>query len=102
MPATISAILITKNASSTIRRCLESLQGLDHIVVHDTGSVDDTPEIARSMGADVSETRIEPFHYAKARNEAMFRSKNPWILSIDADETLKEGSIAAILDRIKN
>jgi len=102
MPAAISAVLITKNASGTIRRCLESLQGLDHIVVHDTGSVDDTMAIAKSMGADVSGTRIEPFHFAKARNKAMFRSRNPWILSIDADETLKEGSIGAILDGIRN
>lgn len=102
MSHTISAVLITKNSSGTIRRCLESLQGLDHVVVHDTGSTDDTMEIARSMGADVSETRIEPFHFAKARNEAMFRSKNPWILSIDSDEILREGSIGALLDGIKN
>lgn len=102
MGHSISAVLIAKNSSTTIRRCLESLKGLDHVVVHDTGSTDDTMEIARSMGADVSETRIEPFHFAKARNEAMFRAKNPWVLSIDSDEILKEGSIGAILDGIRN
>ncbi len=97
----ISSVLIMKNAALTLRRCLESLQGLGEIVVHDTGSTDDTIEIARSMGADVSETRIEPFHFSKARNEALMRARNPWILSIDADEILGEGSINALIEASK-
>lgn len=98
----ISAVLIAKNEAKVIARCLKSLQGLGQIVVHDTGSTDGTQDIARSLGADVSETRIEPFHFAKARNEAMMRAKNRWILSIDADEVLRDGSLKALFEGAKN
>lgn len=98
----VSAVLITKNESKVIARCLKSLQGLDQVVVHDTGSTDDTLEIARSMGADVSRTVISPFHFAKARNEAMMRARNRWILSIDADEVLREGSLGPLFQAAKN
>lgn len=98
----VSAVLIVKNEAKVIARCLKSLQGLDHIVVHDTGSTDDTVEIARDLGADVSRTVIAPFHFAQARNEAMMRSKNRWILSIDADEVLREGSFGPLLQAAKN
>jgi glycosyltransferase involved in cell wall biosynthesis len=98
----ISAVLITKNESKVIARCLKSLQGLDQVIVHDTGSTDDTVEIARSMGADVSETTIAPFHFAQARNQAMMRAKNRWILSIDADEVLREGSMGPLFEAAKN
>jgi len=98
----VSAVLITKNEAKFIGRCIKSLEGLDQIIVHDTGSTDDTVKIARQMGADVSETEISPFHFAQARNEAMMRAKNRWILSIDADEVLREGSLGPLLGAIKN
>lgn len=92
----VSAVLITRNETDTIARCIESLGGLDQVVVHDTGSSDDTCDIARKLGADVSTTQLEPFHFAQARNQAIAKAKNNWILSIDADEILKEGSLGAI------
>lgn len=99
----VSAVLIVKNESKVIARCLKSLQGLDQIVVHDTGSTDETVKIARDLGADVSETVIAPFfHFARARNEAMMRAKNRWILSIDADEVLREGSLGPLFSAAKN
>lgn len=98
----VSAVLIVKNESKVIERCLKSLQGLDQAIVHDTGSTDDTVEIARKMGADVSRTSIAPFHFAKARNEAMMRAKSRWVLSIDADEVLRESSLGPLLGAVKN
>ena len=96
----ISAVLITLNEAAVIERCIRSLAGLHQIVVHDTGSTDDTIKIARSMGADVSETRIEPFHFAKARNEALKHAKHKWVLSIDADDVLRDGSMGPMFDVI--
>ena len=94
----ISAVLITKNESDVLERCIRSLAGLDQVIVHDTGSTDDTVEIARKLGAEVSRTVIEPFHFAKARNEAMMLAKNKWILSIDADDILRDGSMGKMFD----
>lgn len=98
----VSAVLIVKNEAKVIARCLKSLQGLDEIIVHDTGSTDDTMKIARQMGATVSQTSISPFHFAQARNEAMMRARNRWILSIDADEVLREGSMGPLFAAAKN
>ena len=98
----VSAVLITKNEEKFIGRCLKSLEGLDQVIVHDTGSTDKTVQIARQMGADVSEVKISPFHFAQARNQAMMRAKNRWVLSIDADEILRPGSLGPMLGAIKN
>ena len=44
---TISACLIVKDESSVLQRCLSSLKGVaDEIVVVDTGSTDNTKEMA--------------------------------------------------------
>lgn len=98
----VSAVLITKNEAKFIGRCIKSLEGLDQIIVHDTGSTDDTVKIARQMGADVSQVEISPFHFAQARNQAMMRAKNRWVLSIDADEVLRPGSLGPLMGAIKN
>ena len=98
----VSAVLITRNEAPLIRRCLESLGGLDKVVVYDTGSSDLTPDIARSMGADVHVGVPEiPFHFGNARNAALAMARHDWVLSIDADEVLREGSIGEIRNAVK-
>lgn len=61
----------------------------DELIVVDTGSVDDSPAIARSFGASVVHTRwIDDF--SAARNVYLEHARCPWVLSLDADETLDE------------
>ena len=96
----VSAVLITLNEVDVIRRCIESLGGIDEIIVHDTGSTDGTQDVARDLGAEVSTTRISPFHFATARNEARKKAKGDWVLSIDADEVLLSGGLGAIRDSV--
>jgi tetratricopeptide (TPR) repeat protein len=57
------------------------------VVVVDTGSVDETPEIARRFGADLVH---HPWSddFAEARNVSLERARGEWILYIDADERL--------------
>ncbi len=87
MPALrIAAALIVKDEQANLPGCLESLQGLvDEVVVYDTGSSDDTVEIALRAGA-----RVERGHwdgdFARARNAALAMTSAAWVLSIDADE----------------
>lgn len=93
----VSTVLIAKDEAAVIGRCLESLRGLDQVVVLDTGSSDGTPDIARSLGADVRLWEPpEPFHFALARNEALRDAKHTWVLSVDADEVLADGSVWAV------
>lgn len=99
----ISVSMIVKNESKNLPRCLGSLKEFDEIVIYDTGSTDDTIQVATSLGAKVFQgDPIEPFHFAEARNRALEHCSNDWIFSVDADEELKPGSsqiIKSAIDR---
>ncbi|HEY3594429.1 MAG TPA: glycosyltransferase, partial [Polyangiaceae bacterium] len=64
---------------------------VDQICVLDTGSNDETIEIARSFGADVAEAQWED-DFSLARNASLAMAKHSWILVIDADEALEEST----------
>ena len=53
----ISVSMIVRNERSCIAKALSSVSDADEIIVCDTGSTDDTVEIARNYGAKVE--RIE-------------------------------------------
>ena len=84
----LSACLIVKNEVVLLQRCLESLRSfVDEIIVVDTGSTDNTTEIARSYGAQVKHfTWVDNF--SAARNESLRHASGDWILYIDADEVI--------------
>ena len=86
----ITAIILTKNEELNIKQCITSIIGLaDRIVVVDSGSTDETVNIARELGAEVF--FHEPFeHYAKQFNWALDNTdiKTKWIYRIDADEVV--------------
>ncbi|WP_181363014.1 glycosyltransferase family 2 protein [Sulfoacidibacillus thermotolerans] len=78
--------MIVKNEELTIRRCLESLQGIaDEIIVVDTGSTDKTMEIVQSFGCTIIQHEWQN-DFSSARNAGITQAKGDWILVIDADE----------------
>ena len=84
---TIEAVLIVKNEEEMLARCLDSLKGIDSIVIVDTGSTDKTIEIARKYTDKIYHFKwVDSF--CKARNFAKSKATGGWILSIDADEYL--------------
>lgn len=93
----VSACVIARDEEAVIGRCLESLSGIDEIIVADTGSQDRTAAIASGMGAKVVPLgRREPFHFGEARQAALERASCLWTLSIDADEILLPGGVARL------
>ncbi len=82
----ISAFWIVKNEEENLPRSIESLKdGVDELIVVDTGSTDRTVEIAKEYGA-----RVEYFEWIKdfsaARNYALSFVTGDIILWMDADE----------------
>jgi glycosyltransferase involved in cell wall biosynthesis len=84
----ISATIITLNEQDNLPRALESLGCCDEIVVVDSGSTDQTVEVARRLGARVVE-RAWP-GYARQKNFAAEQATHDWILALDADECLSD------------
>jgi glycosyltransferase involved in cell wall biosynthesis len=88
MSVILSLCMIVKNESQNLPRCLASAKPhVDEIIVVDTGSEDDTPEIARQWGAKVSDF---PWcdDFAAARNFSLSQVSSQWVLVLDADEEL--------------
>lgn len=85
---TVGFALIVKNASSTLDVCLRSIDGLwDDLVVVDTGSTDNTKEIAAKYGA-----RIFDFKwcddFSAARNFSFDQLTTKWLFWVDSDDLL--------------
>jgi glycosyltransferase involved in cell wall biosynthesis len=78
--ASLSVTVITHNEAHNMEACLRSVSFADQVVVLDSGSTDDTVQIARSLGAEVS---ISP---DIQKNRALALATSDWVLSLDADE----------------
>jgi len=88
----LSACLIVKDEAANLRRCLESIRGIaDEIVVVDTGSTDETLQIAMEFGAIIGQFAWCD-DFAAARNASLELATGDWVLWIDADEELVPGS----------
>lgn len=93
----LSVIILTYNEALHIKRCIESVQGLDsRVIVVDSLSSDNTCEIAGSLGAEVFQnpfvTQAQQFQWAM--DNCMLDSE--WILRLDADETVDDELIQNI------
>lgn len=93
MPS-LSATIITLNEAQNIARTIQSVSFADEVVVVDSGSTDDTAEIARRCGARVVNHPWEGF--AGQKNFASHEARHDWILSLDADEELDADAQAAV------
>lgn len=83
----LTAIVLTKNESKNIVACLESVKGFaSRVVVVDSGSTDNTVDLAKGLGADVYYNEFE--YYAKQFNWGIDNTNitSKWILRLDADE----------------
>lgn len=83
----ISVVIICRNAEKVLSRTLQTLEGLtDDIVVYDSGSTDNTKQIARSFFTKLHEGNWEGF--GKTKQKATSLAKYDWILNLDADESV--------------
>ena len=89
MNKNISVVINTMNEQKNIERVIESAKWADEILICDMYSEDNTVEIAKKMGAKVifhnKEEYVEP-----ARNFAISKAKNEWVLVLDPDEQISD------------
>lgn len=62
---------ICKNEEQFVRRWMDSMGEADQIVVLDTGSTDQTAELLRERGAQVTREEIAPWRFDTARNRSL-------------------------------
>ena len=94
---TISLCMIVKNEEKTLGRCLGSVSDLvDEIVIVDTGSTDNTKEIAKSFGAKLYDFKWED-NFSKARNYSFSKGTKDYILWLDGDDYIDEENIEKLI-----
>ncbi len=82
----LSVAMVAMNEAANIGRTLESVKWADEIVLVDSGSTDETLDIAKSYGATIF---IEPWKgYGGQVNSALDKCTHPWVLNLDADEVV--------------
>ena len=101
----VTVVVLTKNESINIQRCIESLEDYSRVVVLDSGSNDDTKFIVENSRADFYENiQIGKFMISEQRNWALLNChiNTRWVLFLDADERvtpeLNRDIRSAILD----
>jgi glycosyltransferase involved in cell wall biosynthesis len=97
----ISACVIVKNEAENISTCLESVQKIvQQIVVVDTGSTDNTMELAKIYDAEIYQYEWNN-DFSAAKNFALTKAKGDWIIFLDADEYISTDTVMNVPDLIK-
>ena len=97
----LSVVLIARNEAGLLQECLESVAWADEIVLLDSGSEDETVEVARSFGALVFRNAEWP-GFGKQRQLAQSHATGDYILMIDADERVSPELRQSIENALKD
>lgn len=80
----LTAVVLTKDESANIGRCLEALFWVPRVLVVDSFSTDETLDIVRSF-PNVEVVQREFDSFAGQCNYALSQVDTEWVLSLDAD-----------------
>lgn len=96
--ASISLCMIVKNEEKVLSRCLESIKdAVDEIIIVDTGSEDNTKNIAKEYTDSVYDFEwIDDF--SAARNYSFSKAKKDFIMWLDADDVVTYDSKLKLIE----
>ncbi len=96
----ISIVILTKNEEKDLPSCLNSVTWSDDIHILDSGSTDNTLDIAKTYGCKISYNPFKSF--GQQRNYALdaLDIKHKWLLFLDADEVVTEAFKNAMFEAI--
>jgi glycosyltransferase involved in cell wall biosynthesis len=99
-PARVSVVILTKNEASLIARAISSVGWADEVIVVDSGSTDQTCELAKGLGAVVHHQ--DWLGWRLQHEAAAARASHDWIFSMDADEIVTPRLGAAIVEALRD
>ncbi len=95
--ATLSLCMIVKNEEKNLPECLRAVrEAVDEIIIVDTGSTDNTVNIAKQFGAKI-------YHFewcddfSAARNESLRHATSDYIVYLDADDRLEREDVEKLI-----
>lgn len=96
----LSVVLISLNEQNNIERALKSVSWAADVVVYDSGSSDQTVEIAKRLGANIVQGPWKGYGATKktATSYALF----DWVLSLDCDEEVSSELSEEIIKKLNN
>lgn len=96
----LTVVILTKNESANIVDCIANAKKVsEDVLVIDSGSADDTVQLAKTAGARVVYRKWDE-DFAAQRNFALENTDAEWILYLDADERLDKKLIASVKDAV--
>lgn len=98
----ISVCIIAKNEKKYIEECLQRLKPFGfEIIVTDTGSTDETREIAIKYADQVIDYTWNQ-DFSAARNFCARQATNSWILALDCDEYIDQVDVNKLRNAIRS
>lgn len=97
MSLDVTVVIPVKNEAGNLPTSLARLSAFAKVIVVDSGSEDDTCQIAREAGAEVLEFAWDG-HFPKKRNWVLrnYTFETTWVLFLDADEFVTDAFIAEL------
>ena len=93
---TLTLAMIAKDEGERLAECLSSASPIiDEIVVVDTGSTDNTIEVARRFDAKTFSYEWSD-DFSAARNESLRHATGDWVMVLDADEIVTPDDLPRI------
>lgn len=89
----IAVYTIAKNEEQFVERWYNSAKDADYLLIADTGSTDNTIQLAKDLGINVFAISVDPFRFDDARNAALalIPAEIDYCISVDMDEILSDG-----------
>jgi glycosyltransferase involved in cell wall biosynthesis len=85
--------MITKDEEKILEKCLNPIKGVvDEIIIVDTGSKDNTKEIAKKFTDNIYDFEWND-DFSKARNFSISKATKDWILVLDPDEKIEKDDL---------
>ena len=96
----LSVVIISHNEEKFIADAVKSASFADEVLVLDSGSTDDTCEIAKKLGARV--LHQDWLGFGMQKNKATELAKNDWVFVLDSDERITLELQSEILSTLNN